>query len=475
MWRNSKEGSKRCDRESKMKAVRYVGNATSLPKAYLGSLAAGSGYTVINSLPGAANVTLRLTIDGQPLEVSHDPLTRDFLDLATLVYIVDEIERRGDDWTREFEVLFPVTNPGLWAANEVGLSQMLTTLTGDKYRFSWCATPALSGFGAHRQRLPVGYDGVCLFSGGMDSFLGAHRLLSQGKKLLLCGHQADGTAASAQTELAEMLRAMFPKQLKLIQCRAARAFTTDHRYDLPEKCEETHRPRSLLFLALATALANAAKIKTVYIPENGLIALNPPLGKNRLGTLSTRTAHPKYLTELADFLKAMGVFTGNIKNPFLFQSKTDMLRGLDPKLARAMLRSVSCARPSRFKNLGVRHCGYCVPCIYRRIAMNEAGLDDPKDYGFKLFERLISVDAAKQMDFKALVSFARRVTTVSPFNRELIVLSHGFFPVAAAERFGDTKITSHSPWGDMFLRWADDFLKKLGTMGSAETRRLLGV
>jgi hypothetical protein len=223
------------------------------------------------------------------------------------------------------------------------------------------------------------------------------------------------------------------------------------------------------------ALANAARIETVYIPENGLIALNPPLGKNRLGTLSTRTAHPKYLMELADFLKAMGVFAGNLRNPFLFESKTDMLRGLDRKLAPAMLRSVSCARPSRFKNLGVRHCGYCVPCIYRRIAMNEAGLDYPKDYGFKLFERLDSVDSAKQLDFKALISFARRVTTASTLSRELIVLSHGFFPVSAAKRFGDTKITSHSPWGDMVLRWAAGFLNKLGVMASAETRRLLGV
>jgi hypothetical protein len=130
-----------------MKAVRYVGNAAKLSKAYLGSLAADSGCTVINSIPGGANVTLRLTIDTQPLEVTHDPVTRDFLDLATLIYIVDEIEARGDDWTREFEVLFPVKNCGQWAANEAGLGQMLTTLTGDKYRFSWCERPALSGVG----------------------------------------------------------------------------------------------------------------------------------------------------------------------------------------------------------------------------------------------------------------------------------------------------------------------------------------
>ena len=129
----------------------------------------------------------------------------------------------------------------------------------------------------------------------------------------------------------------------------------------------THRPRSLLFLALAVAIANAVKINKIYIPENGLIALNPPLGKSRLGTLSTRTAHPRYLVELAEFLAATHIFKGDIKNPFFFFSKTDMLRGLKKKLAPAILRSVSCARPSRYKQLGVRHCGYCVPCIYRIV------------------------------------------------------------------------------------------------------------
>jgi hypothetical protein len=55
------------------------------------------------------------------------------------------------------------------------------------------------------------------------------------------------------------------------------------------------------------------------------------------------------------------------------------------------------------------------------------------------------------------------------------VLSHGFFPVDTAERFGDKKIKSHSPWGDMLFRWADDFQKKLSVMATDETKRLLGI
>ena len=221
-----------------MKAVRYVGKARQLPKEYAARIESQSRCVIVDSLPNRANVTVRLTIDGRPLEVNHDPLTRDFLDLATLVYILDEIELRKDArdyWTRHFDVLFPVKKPVRWTKNQDVLTRMLQILTGDDYLFSWCKRPALQGFGSHRTSLPRGYSGVCLFSGGLDSFLGAHKLLSDGKKLLLVGHQADGTAASAQKQLASVLRKQFPGRLRLVQCRVARSVATTHRFRLPEK------------------------------------------------------------------------------------------------------------------------------------------------------------------------------------------------------------------------------------------------
>jgi hypothetical protein len=260
----------------------------------------------------------------------------------------------------------------------------------------------------------------------------------------------------------------------LIQCRVARAQQEKQRFALPEKCEETHRPRSFLFLGLAIALANAANLNTVYIPENGLIALNPPLGKSRLGTLSTRTAHPKYLWELAGFLTASGIFTGSIKNPFLFDSKTDMMKGLPSKLGDALQRSVSCARPSRYQDRGVRHCGYCVPCLYRRVAMVELGLDTPSHYAFDLFDDIGAVDVAKKLDFRALISFARRMVAATPLQRELTVLAHGAFPLAVAAQFGAKSAASYAIWGDMLLRWSKDFLQKLDMMATAKTKRAIG-
>lgn len=458
-----------------MKAVRYVGKGTKLGSDYRDAVRKGSRTVIVNTLLDGGNVTVRLKLDGKALEIENDSITRDFLDISTLIYIVDEIDprkRSKDHWSRRFDVIAPVKEPKRWMKHEASLRKMLHTLAGDDYRFNWLKRPELDSLGRHRVELPKDFDAVCLFSGGMDSFLGAYQLLSAGKKLLLVGHQADGTAASAQSKLATWLQGKFPEACHLIQCRVARSHTESPKFRLPSKKEDTHRVRSLLFIALAVSIANAGGIAEIYLPENGLISLNAPLQKSRIGTLSTRTAHPRYLGELLDFLNGSGIFTGFIKNPFIFLSKTDMLVR-KRSLAEPLRRSVSCARPSRYKNKGVRHCGYCVPCIYRRIAMLESELDSSSEYAFSIFEDLEALDVGKQLDFRALVRWSRNVIKSTPLERELIVLSHGSFPLSAGERFGLREATSYAAWGDMLLRWARDFLEKLELHAGDKVKRSL--
>src|SRR5207245_2433395 len=159
----------------------------------------------------------------------------------------------------------------------------------------------------------------------IDSLLGAYRLLYAEKRVLLVGHQAEGITASAQTRLFRWLKERFKKNVDFLQCRVARAQRSDPKHPLGDKVEESHRPRSFLFLALATAAARAAQVRHIEIPENGLIALNPPLGTSRLGTVSTRTAHPAFLKGFSSLLKKADIFDGEIRNPFLYLSKTDMV------------------------------------------------------------------------------------------------------------------------------------------------------
>jgi len=463
-----------------MKALRFVGLKRCNSSQYLQALSGGSA-AIIDTLSDEANVALRFERDGKPLHLSFDAQTRDFLDLSALIYIVDEIEDRSaaaDLWTRTFEIIFPVRNPATWSGADSLLRQTLSMLAGDDFSFIWPERSAMPPLGRHRTSLPRGFDSVCLFSGGIDSFLGAYSLLRAGKKVLLVGHQAEGISASAQTELAEFLREKFPKAVSLIQCRVARSLRSKPRYKLPDKKENSHRPRSFLFLGLGVAIANAAKIREVFIPENGLIAINPPLQKSRLGTLSTRTVHPAFLSLFADFLAKADIYSGTICNPFLYESKTDMLRNIDPALKDILFRSVSCAHAGDVHWIGekkVRHCGYCVPCIYRRIAMMAAKVDRSQDYAFDIFQELSTLTYHRQADFRALFRFARRIIESSVSEREMMVLSHGVFAPEIGSRFGPHPARDLSPWSDMLLRWAEDFVEKAKEQSSHETRRILGI
>jgi hypothetical protein len=72
--------------------------------------------------------------------------------------------------------------------------------------------------------------------------------------------------------------------------------------------EDTTRGRSFLFFSLGVAAGTAlGRDFVLKVPENGLIALNVPLDRLRLGALSTRTTHPFYMTRWNDLLQALGV------------------------------------------------------------------------------------------------------------------------------------------------------------------------
>lgn len=458
-----------------MKTIRFVGRSGS--PEYKEALAE-PGIAVIDTLPPDPNVRIRFEINGHPLQLSPDKTVRDFLDLGALIYVLDELEKREhaeDYWTRSFNVVFPVDQPDVWAKANAALRQTLSGLTGDEFHFEWMSRPELPHLGRHRKGLPRDFDAVCLFSGGIDSLCGAHALLSAGRKVLLVGHQAEGATSAAQKRVFRHLQAAFPRTVCLVQCRVARTESGSQRHKLPPKLEDTHRPRSFLFMALAVTVARVAKIQHIYMPENGLIALNPPLQVSRLGSLTTRTAHPQFLLQLLDFMRGAGLYDGRFTNPFLFQSKTDMLREISAELRPALQASNSCARPSRYRDHGVEHCGYCMPCLYRRVAMMEADLDTADHYAFDVFTKLAQLSPIKQADFRALVGFARRVSNASPAALELLVLAHGTFSPVAASSLGPSSASNLSPWAAMLLRWATDFLAKVDALSSPSTRHVLSL
>lgn len=460
-----------------MAFVRFIDGRCSDPR-YEQALSRDD-YVKLDSSPKRGNVLVRFSQGGSPIHIPLTPAMRDLVDLAASIYVADELVPRveaTDHWSRILDLLVPVRTPSSWEAADDELRDCLGFVSGDSYRFTWCGYSSIVRWPTPRQRLRGRFDAVCLFSGGMDSLLGAWTMLSEGKRLLLVGHQAEGTTASAQTEIAQALDQRFPGAVTFVQVRVSQAGGASPRHALPDLRgpEQTHRPRSFLFLSLAVALANAVGASLVVIPENGLIALNPPLQTSRTGSLSTRTAHPTFLRRFRDWLRAAQLFAGDVRNPFLYESKTDLLRREvigDDLLRRLLVRSVSCSRPFLYKEKRVRHCGYCVPCLFRRASMFEAGLDSPSQYAFDVFTQLETMTAVTREDFNALVPFARGIVASTSLGLARVVLAHGAFPSDIGQEVGPHGATDYSPWTTMLRNWAEHFLSYAAIAGNARSPR----
>jgi hypothetical protein len=146
--------------------------------------------------------------------------------------------------------------------------------------------------------------------------------------------------------------------------------------------ESTTRGRSFLFFSLGVAAgAGLGKKFVLRVPENGLIALNVPLDRLRLGALSTRTTHPFYMARWNELLAALGI-DGVLVNPYWDKTKREMVNECANRdvLNEAVEHSLSCSSPTkaRWKGEPQGHCGYCLPCLIRRASL-AAG--DPTEYG----------------------------------------------------------------------------------------------
>jgi Queuosine biosynthesis protein QueC len=104
-----------------------------------------------------------------------------------------------------------------------------------------------------------------------------------------------------------------------------------------------------------------------------------------VGSLSTRTAHPQFLSLFQDLLDAAGIRVA-IRTPYAARTKGEMLKECadQPLLRTLAARSTSCGRFQKFK---YGHCGRCVPCQVRRAAFLAWGQPDPTEYVFETLGR----------------------------------------------------------------------------------------
>jgi hypothetical protein len=344
----------------------------------------------------------------------------DLLIVAIHVYCADTRINRyteaQDGWTREIHLVVPVSDPDRWLAINPLLKRMLDFLTGDRWSFDFRPRPNdfLNLIPTHLPRLEnKKYNKLSLFSGGLDSLIGAIDFLESGVTPLFISHACDGAVSHSQNECFGYL----VKNYDTSHLERLRFWT-----HIPKglikgvESDPNQRSRSFLFFAIGVFAGTGLEDSfTLEAPENGLIAINVPLDPLRVGSLSTRTMHPFYLTRWNDLLKALEI-PGIINNPYWNETKGEMvINCANPELLRKIIPfSLSCSAPSkgRYSKRGIENCGHCLPCLIRRAAIEKAyGLStDPTEYTLKyLTERRLDTGLAEGQQVRSFQYIIERI------------------------------------------------------------------
>jgi hypothetical protein len=327
----------------------------------------------------------------------------DFAAFALSVVASDKLVLRTDSpdgWTRMIDLTIFLSEPEKWMSIKAKIEKMLRFLTGDFWtlNFLLAEAPAIQ---TKYEPLQRENNCVCLLSGGVDSMVGAIDLLSERRNPLFVSQIIRGDA-ERQRNFANSFGEHNHCQWSIGKLNGTEGST---------------RARSIAFFAfalLASSVISASDgLTEIVVPENGFISLNVPLDSNRIGSLSTKTTHPVYMALLQEIWDALGIKVKLIL-PYKYKTKGEVLKECKNRqlLEELIFETNSCGRYQRHK---LRHCGVCVPCLVRRAAFLEAGLQDKtqKSYLYDDIRKFNSNDlaavalAVKQVELSGINRFVK--------------------------------------------------------------------
>jgi hypothetical protein len=326
----------------------------------------------------------------------------DLVSVAMAVTAADTFVRRelqaADGWCRTIQLEIPVVDRSACEGMRAELERCLGFLSGDMWTLAFASAPEWDLPRVQTQLEISRRDSVSLFSGGLDSTIGALDLMRDGREPLLVSHAYRGDASKQQALMPRLANSAMRLDFH------ANPRHPDRSYDV------SMRTRSFNFLAVAAAAASALSVTNklgvvdLFVPENGFIALNPPLTPRRLGSHSTRTTHPHFLGSMQRIFDALGI-PARIVNPYRHKTKGEMMVScLDQhRLSQVRAMTVSCGKWKR----GNQQCGRCVPCLIRRAAFHAAGMRDTTSYGSEKLEDVLE-NMAYRDDLLAMCLAAKR-------------------------------------------------------------------
>jgi 7-cyano-7-deazaguanine synthase in queuosine biosynthesis len=343
-----------------------------------------SDYLSIDlSNSGDFQYTIKQYLKKLPGAISQKAI--DLLYLSMFVFAADRKLQRSlgfDNWSRQINIIVPVLCKEKWDAQIPLIVDMLNFLSGDVWSIEFYEREPtdyenrIEKYFAQQRIEEKKIDTICMFSGGLDSFVGAIDILATTKNVLFISLYGGGKGAKPyQDVLIENFLSNYGiESTHFYQFYAAKI----------NGVEDTTRTRSFMFFGHAIAVASCLQRNvTLTIPENGLISLNIPLTYSRLGSSSTRTTHPYYMSLLQRLICNLGV-DATLCNPYQFKTKGEMMvECKDQQFMKANISStMSCSHPDgeRYKSKPPCHCGICLPCLVRRAAICRAGLTDSSSY-----------------------------------------------------------------------------------------------
>ncbi len=398
----------------------------------------------------------------------------DLFVIGISIFALDKrISRRlfKDCWTRNISVSIPVLKFDNWVGTEKKWNNTLGFLTGDKWdiHFRECKKMYSKRENPNRIHLNINEcDCISLFSGGLDSYCGAIKLLEDGKSPCLIGHNEYPKLRKKQAEFVDDFQKIYQNQkIKFISFSANSRAPKNINDEKLIGSENTSRGRSLLFLCAALSIAGILGNNIpVYIPENGFIGLNIPLTNSRKGTCSTRTTHPYFLNSFLEILKYVGI-ENPIINFFAYSTKREIVNSVKNKEAFKIhyMDTISCSHPclARYNKTGHNeypiNCGYCYPCLIRKSSVLDAK-DNKYSYAAETREFLKDFgETEKASDLRAVISSVYRYKKLDDAKIKEMIRYYGHLNEESVEKFLSVYKSTMKDLIELFSN--DDELKKL--------------
>jgi 7-cyano-7-deazaguanine synthase in queuosine biosynthesis len=322
------------------------------------------------------------------------PLAQDLVEIGCYLHQSDRlVERDPERWSRTLRYDVAVSDVDRWQAQAPLLGRIASFLSGDRIRFDFHPKRHAPTWSPEITKPEAPASSITLYSGGLDSSSGMCKLFSEGARTVAVTQYSNRLQdrASLLRDLAKAGSGDVPLVAFRVVPRRTQAIGVRGGPPTPplKDVENTWRLRTFLYLALAGAVADTLGIDNVLMFENGILAHNLPFDSYVIGARSTRHAHPTFLLMMEQLFAALFQRPIAIRNPFQFMTKGFEAGSLAQLTRTAVGRPSFVARtnscwnfPNQVALLGhasgspITHCGACMPCKIRRLAVLEAGLEE---------------------------------------------------------------------------------------------------